>query len=124
MTNISDNPIYSIALAYQTTAALVAAVKLDVFSLIGAGSNTTDLLSSKTGASIRGLRILCDYLTVIGLLNKEDSIYGLTPEARRYLDTSSSGAVASFIDFFAAPEMISLFLNDPVSYVRHGALWA
>jgi ubiquinone/menaquinone biosynthesis C-methylase UbiE len=120
MTNISDNPIYSIALAYQTTAALVAAVKLDVFSLIGAGSNTTDLLSSKTGASIRGLRILCDYLTVIGLLNKEDSIYGLTPEARRYLDTSSSGAVASFIDFFAAPEMISLFLNDPVSYVRHG----
>jgi precorrin-6B methylase 2 len=120
MTNTSDNPIYNIALAYQTTAALVAAVKLDVFSLIGAGSNTTDLLSLKTGASVRGLRILCDYLTVIGLLKKVDSIYCLTSEAKRYLDSSSSGVVASFIDFFAAPEMISLFLNDPDSYVRNG----
>jgi hypothetical protein len=120
MTNASDNPVYKTALAYQTTAALVAAVKLDIFSLVGAGSNTIDLLSSVTGASVRGLRILCDYLTVIDLLNKKDSIYDLTPQAKRYLDSSSSAAVSSSIDFFAAPEMISLLLNDPVSYVRQG----
>jgi 16S rRNA G966 N2-methylase RsmD len=116
----SENPVYKAALAYQTTAALVAAVKLDIFSLVGAGSNTTNLLSSETAASVRGLRILCDYLTVIGLLTKEDSTYNLTPAAKRYLDSSSPVAVASSIDFFAAPEMISLLLNDPVSYVRHG----
>jgi ubiquinone/menaquinone biosynthesis C-methylase UbiE len=116
----SDNPFYKNALAYQTTAALVAAVKLDIFSLIGAGSNTADLLSSATSASVRGLRILCDYLTVIGLLNKQESTYVLTPPAKRYLDSSSSAALASSIDFFAAPEMISLLLNDPVSYVRNG----
>ena len=115
-----DNPVYKAALAYQTTAALVAAVKLDIFSLVGAGSNTTNLLSLETAASVRGLRILCDYLTVIGLLTKEDSTYNLTPAAKRYLDSSSPAAVASSIDFFAAPEMISLLLNDPVSYVRHG----
>src|SRR5450759_645655 len=116
----SDNPVYKAALAYQTTAALIASVKLDMFNLVGAGSSNTDLLALKTGASVRGLRILCDYLTVIGLLYKEGSTYNLTPPAKRYLDSSSSAAVASSIDFFAAPEMISLLLNDHVSYVRHG----
>jgi hypothetical protein len=54
MTNASDNPVYNIALSYQSTAALVAAVKLDVFNLVGAGSNTATLLSAETGASVRG----------------------------------------------------------------------
>jgi ubiquinone/menaquinone biosynthesis C-methylase UbiE len=107
-------------LAYQTTAALVAAVKLDIFSLIGAGAITADLLASKTVASPRGLRILCDYLVVIGLLSKEGMTYSLTPPARRYLDPSSSASVASAVDFFAAPEFISLVLDDPVAYVRQG----
>jgi hypothetical protein len=120
MPSASDNPVYNAALAYQTTAALVAAAKLDIFSLVGAGANTIELLSLKTSASVRGIRILCDYLTVIGLLNKEGSTYNLTPPAKRYLDSASSAAVTSSIDFFAAPEMISLLLDDPVSYVRQG----
>jgi 2-polyprenyl-3-methyl-5-hydroxy-6-metoxy-1,4-benzoquinol methylase len=116
----TENPVYNAALAYQTTAALLAAVKLDLFSLIGAGSNTTDLLSSKIRASGRGLRILCDYLVVIGLLSKDGSNYSLTLPAKRYLDSASSSSVASAVDFFAAPEFISLVLDDPVSYVCHG----
>ena len=32
-----DNPAYEAALAYQKTAALTAAIKLDVFALIGGG---------------------------------------------------------------------------------------
>jgi ubiquinone/menaquinone biosynthesis C-methylase UbiE len=120
MSAASDNPVYNAALAYQTTAALVAAVKLDIFSLIGADSITADQLTSKTGASARGLRILCDYLVVIGLLAKDGLFYSLTPPAKRYLDASSPAAVASAVDFFAAPEFISLLLDDPVSYVRQG----
>lgn len=120
MIGTSGSPFYEGALAYQTTAALIAAVKLDIFRFIGAGTNTADLLSSATGASVRGLRILCDYLTVIGLLSKRELSYALTPPAKRYLDSSSATALASAIDFFAAPEMISLLLNDPVSYVRNG----
>jgi ubiquinone/menaquinone biosynthesis C-methylase UbiE len=120
MTAASDNPVYNAALAYQTTAALVAAVKLDIFSLVGSGAITADLLSSKTGASARGLRILCDYLVVIGLLAKQGTTYSLTPPAKRYLDSSSSASVASAVDFFAAPEFISMVLDDPVSYVRQG----
>jgi 2-polyprenyl-3-methyl-5-hydroxy-6-metoxy-1,4-benzoquinol methylase len=116
----SENPVYDAVLAYQKTAALTAAVRLDVFTLIGAGTMTADVLASRTGASARGLRILCDYLTVIGLLAKQDASYGLTPSARRFLDRSSPTALGSCIDFLAAPEMIALALDDPVSYVRRG----
>ena len=120
MINSSDNPVYSAALAYQTTAALTAAVKLDIFTLIGANAKTSDQLALETGASVRGLRILCDYLTVIGLLAKDGASYRLAPASRRYLDTASPAALGGTIDFLAAPEQISLLLDDPVSYVRRG----
>ena len=42
------------AMAYQKTAALMAAVKLDVFTLIGGGTTTSELLSEKTDTSSRG----------------------------------------------------------------------
>src|SRR3981081_4054911 len=75
---------------------------------------------SATGASPRGLRILCDYLTVIGLLQKQGTNYDLTPVARRFLDRSSPLAMGDCLHFLGAPEMLALVLDDPVSYVRRG----
>ena len=86
MSNSSDNPVFEIALAYQKTAALIAAVKLDIFTIIGAEAMSLDDLVSRTGASARGLRILCDYLTVIGLLEKQDSRYTSGNISRTFLD--------------------------------------
>jgi predicted nicotinamide N-methyase len=117
---MTDASVFEIALAYQKTAALTAAVKLDLFSLIGKGSMTVDALASATDASPRGLRILCDYLTVIGLLQKQGSNYNLPPAAGRFLDRSSPLAMGDCVDFLAAPEMLALLLDDPVSYVRRG----
>src|SRR5258708_3569514 len=117
---LPDSIVFETALAYHRTAALTAAVKLDIFSLIGAGSTTVDALALKTDASPRGLRILCDYLTVIGLLQKQDFNYNLTPAAGRFLDRSSPLVLGGCVDFLAAPEMLALVLDDPVSYVRRG----
>ena len=105
---MTEPSIFETALAYQATAALTAAVKLDVFSLIGAGSTTVDALALATDASPRGLRILCDYLTVIGLLHKQGSNYSLTPAAGRFLDRSSPLVMGDCVDFLAAPEMLGL----------------
>ena len=120
MTESSENSVFDIAWAYQKTAALVAAVRLDVFSTIGSKTISTKDLASQLGASERGLRILCDYLTVLGLLNKKDSRYSLTPVARMFLDGSSPYARGEVVDFVAAPEMIELLFRDPESYVRNG----
>jgi ubiquinone/menaquinone biosynthesis C-methylase UbiE len=120
MSDSSENPVFDIATAYQRTAALIAAVKLDIFTIIGLEKMLVDDLVSRTGASGRGLRILCDYLTVLGLLEKRDSHYSLTHVARTFLDESSPFARGKIADFVAAPEMIDLFFRDPVSYVRNG----
>jgi 2-polyprenyl-3-methyl-5-hydroxy-6-metoxy-1,4-benzoquinol methylase len=115
-----DNPAYGAMQAYQKTAALTAAVKLDIVTLIGGGVATSDALAEKTAASSRGMRILCDFLTVMGLLMKQDGAYSATEPARRYLDRSSPAWIGGSIEFFAAPEMVRLVLDDPVSYVRRG----
>jgi ubiquinone/menaquinone biosynthesis C-methylase UbiE len=120
MTDSWDNPVYDAVLAYRKTAALTAAVQLDIFTLIGAGAVTSDALSEKAATSSRGMRILCDFLTVIGLLKKEQGFYSLAPAASRYLDRASPGCIAGSIDFFAAPEMVQPMLDDPASFVRRG----
>ncbi len=115
-----DNPAYDAALAYQKTAALTAAIKLKIVPLIAGGAMTGDALAEKTGASGRGIRILCDFLAVMGLLTKQDGAYGVTEPARRYLDPSSPAWMGGSIDFYAAPEIERLVLDDPASYVRNG----
>jgi 2-polyprenyl-3-methyl-5-hydroxy-6-metoxy-1,4-benzoquinol methylase len=117
-----SNPVFDAAMAYQKTAALVAAVKLDVFTAIGSDTLGPDELASRTGASSRGLRILCDFFSVMELLKKEGSKYSLMSNARILLDRSSPFAMGGIVDFVAAPEMVDLFLGDPASYVRRGGL--
>lgn len=120
MKPISANTVYDAALAYQKTAALIAGVKLGLFTELGHGSSSAAALAEVTHASERGIRILCDYLTVIGFLSKEGSSYSLTAASSRFLDQSSPSAVCDALDFLAAPEMIALTLDDPVTYVRDG----
>lgn len=120
MSDTPENPVFDIAMAYQRTAALIAAVKLDIFTIIGSETMALDGLASRTGASSRGIRILCDYLTVLGLLKKQDSRYSLTNIARMFLDEKSPFARGQIVDFVAAPEMIDLFFRDPASCVRNG----
>lgn len=115
-----DNPAYEAALAYQRTAALNAAVKLDIVGLIGADVATSDALAAKAGASERGIRILCDFLSGMGFLRKDASAYRVAEAGRRYLDPSSPGWIGGSIDFYAAPEILHLVLDDPVSYVKNG----
>src|ERR1700693_2645604 len=65
--------------AYQRTAVIKAAIQFDVFTMIGGGSETVQRLASKCETSERGMRVLCDCLTVIGFLIKEGQHYRLTP---------------------------------------------
>jgi thioesterase domain-containing protein/predicted nicotinamide N-methyase len=120
ISGISANPVHDLALSYQKTAALTAAIKLDIFTLLGKGASDAAALAEATGASARGIRILCDFLCVLKLLTKKDGMYALTATAQRLLDRASSDAQGETVDFFAAPELISMLLDDPVSYVRNG----
>lgn len=120
MADVSPVAFVEAALGYQKTAAIKAAVDLDLFTIIGRGADTVDELAAATKASSRGLRILCDYLTVHGFLDKSGDRYTATASSRTFLDRRSPAYMGTIVDFHAAPEMVSLFLDDPVSYVRNG----
>jgi hypothetical protein len=106
--------------AYQKTAAVKAAVELDLFSAIGAGADSLETLSARVNAAPRGVRILCDYLTVQELLIKDGGRYRLTPSSSVFLDKRSPACMTSVVDFLAAPELMQLYLEDPAGFVRNG----
>src|SRR3989442_10290655 len=56
--------------AFHKTESLKAAIQLDVFTAIGEGADTEEI-SRRCKASARGIRILCDFLVMIGFLEKE-----------------------------------------------------
>ncbi len=55
------------------------------------------------------LRILCDYLTVIGLLAKEEGRYRHTPTSAMFLDPRSPACVASTARFLGNPAVFGPF---------------
>jgi SAM-dependent methyltransferase len=105
--------------ACRKTAAMKAAIELDLFTLIGDGATAGSLAVAATAAE-RGVRILCDYLVVNGFLTKTGDRYRLTPSSRVFLDRRSPAYMGAAIDFIAAPEMLKLFYDDPAGCVRNG----
>jgi len=105
--------------AYQRTAALKAAIELDLFTIIGEGETTAAAIAARCSAAERGIRILCDLLVVIGLLTKQDSQYALTPDSSTFLDRRSPKYVGSSIGFMLLPKMVEPF-DNLIDAVRHG----
>ncbi len=105
--------------AYQRTAALKAAIELDVFTAIGEGNRTIQGLAKRCGTSERGMRILCDYLVVIGFLTKDEGGYGLTPDSALFLVRSSPVYIGAAAKFLASPELVDGF-KDVAAFVRKG----
>ena len=56
--------VFELLQAHQKTAALAAAIELDVFRAVGEGPGDVASIARHAKASERGTRILCDYLVV------------------------------------------------------------
>jgi ubiquinone/menaquinone biosynthesis C-methylase UbiE len=97
--------------AYQRTAALRAAVELDLFTLIADGVDAATDIATRSGASARGIRILCDYLSVIGFLRKFDNRYQLTTTSSVFLNRKSPACMASMVEFLNSPKLMAGFAN-------------
>ena len=117
---VSPAPFIDAVLGFQKTASIRAAIELDLFTAIAAGASRAETIASRTGASERGVRILCDYLTVVGFLTKSGQSYSLTPSTQVFLDQRSPAYMGSIVTFLAGPENIGLLLDDPAAYVRNG----
>jgi len=101
---------------YQRSAALKAAIELDVFSAIGKDGATAASIAKKTSAHERGIRMLCDGLVAYGLLTKADQRYGLTGESAFFLDRGSPAYIGSTAAFLTSDVLLQAFgkLTDSV----------
>lgn len=97
--------------AFQLTQALKGAIELDVFTHIAAGAVTPAAIAERAGASERGVRILCDYLTVRGLLGKQDGRYMCTPTTALFLDKRSPAYMGSIANFLAHDRIVERYRN-------------
>ena len=108
--------IRSLIMGYQKTAALHAAVDLRVFTAVGAGASTAESIAQECNSSQRGIRILCDYLVIEGLLTKESNTYRLTPDSACFLDQKSPHYMGAMLQFLHAPRFweAALHLTETV----------
>jgi SAM-dependent methyltransferase len=91
--------------AYQRSDAMRAAIELDLFTVIGEGNRTAAQIAAHCGASERGTRILCDYITMMGFLTKEGSSYALTQDSAVFLDRRSPAYMGGAIEFIASDQI-------------------
>lgn len=120
-TKPQPNPdlIFETLNAYQRTAALRAAIALDIFTAIGEGDCTSPELAKRCQATERGVRILCDYLVIHGFLTKQDGRYALTDNSATFLDRRSPACIASAAGFLTLPVTIDAY-HDLARTIRTG----
>ena len=111
--------IFDSLLSYQRSAALRAAIELDLFRAIGEGPGDVASLARQCSASERGIRILCDFLAIQGIVAKQEGCYRHTSTSAAFLDPRSPACVASIARFLANPVMQEPY-NHLADIVRHG----
>ena len=108
-------------MAYRDSAAVKGAVELDIFSALAQGVNTAQDLAEHCQADKRGMRILCDYLCVMGLLEKSGSTYSLTQDSAVFLDRNSPAYMGDIVNFLLDPFFVR-DIGDVAGAVRKGGV--
>jgi len=115
----SLNLLWETFTGYQRTAALNAAIELDLFTTIAAGATTVEALAARSHAATRGLRALLNHLVMDGFLTKNGENYGLAATAAAFLDRNSVTYLGSVAGFIASPMIMEGF-NRLTDAVRRG----
>jgi len=105
--------------AYQRSVALRGAIDLDLFTAIAEGNQSIRAIAARIKASEKGTRVLCDFLTIIGFLVKQEGEYALTPDSAAFLNRHSPAYMGTLANFLMNPKIAGM-LDDIASVIRHG----
>jgi precorrin-6B methylase 2 len=98
----SISRVFDAFTGYQRSAAMRAAIDLDLFTAIAAGADTVPALAARCEAAERGVRALANRLVVDGFLVKEGERYRLGPDAAAFLDRNSPAYIGSMVTFMTS----------------------
>jgi len=96
--DLGPEQILQMGMSYTTARTLTAGLQLEVFSRLAAGPATAAEVAREAAASERGMRMLLDGLTALGLLAKGGGRYRLTPPAERYLVREGPDYLGAFLE--------------------------
>jgi len=89
--------------AHQRTEALKAAIELEVFTAIGEGNTSAAEIAKRCQTSEKGMRVLCDFLTIMQMLTKQGDRYALTLDSATFLDKRSPAYLGGATEFLCSP---------------------
>jgi len=118
-TPLNPGLVFEMVQSHQRTEALKAAIELDIFTAVGDGPGDVASIARHAKASERGIRILCDFLVINGVLKKKDERYQHTPTSAAFLDPRSPACMASVAKFLCTPELREPF-EHLAKVVREG----
>jgi ubiquinone/menaquinone biosynthesis C-methylase UbiE len=118
----SPDAIFDALTGYQKTAAMKAAIDLEIFTHLAAGPATAAVVAKRCGAAERGARILCDYMTVQGFLTKTGDQYALTKESAVFLDRKSPAYAGGATAFLLSDELTGAFESLSEAVKRGGTV--
>jgi 2-polyprenyl-3-methyl-5-hydroxy-6-metoxy-1,4-benzoquinol methylase len=91
--------------AHQLTEAMKAAVELEVFTAIAEGNGTAAMIATRCQCAERGVRTLCDFLSIHAFLTKEGTEYALAPDSALFLNRHSPAYMGTATEFLLAPHL-------------------
>ncbi len=98
----SPERVFGVLNAFHSSAALKTAIELGIFTTIAEGADRANAIAQRVNAAERGVRILCDYLTIHGFLTKTEDRYALTQESAIFLNRHSPAYMGTLADFLAS----------------------
>jgi 2-polyprenyl-3-methyl-5-hydroxy-6-metoxy-1,4-benzoquinol methylase len=113
--------VFDTLFAYEQSAALKSALELDLFTAVDEGAKTAAAIGARCAASERGVRILCDFLTTFGLLEKAGNNYQLSPESAAFLSQRSPAYMGTMARFLLMPGIRNNF-DDLTGAIRRGGV--
>ena len=91
--------------AYEQTEAMKTAIELEIFTAIAEGNITAATIAKRCKAAERGVRTLCDFLTIHGFLTKEGTQYALAPDSALFLNRHSPAYIGAALEFLLTPRL-------------------
>lgn len=103
--------VWDLMTSHMKSSAVRAAVELKLFDALGDGNATVSELASACGSTERGTRILCDFLSIMGLLDKRDGEYFHSPTSAAFLDEKSPTCIARTVHFLNHPTLLEPYAH-------------
>jgi predicted O-methyltransferase YrrM len=97
MKPVSQADILNLARNFMECRILLSGAELDLFTLLAPGSLSDQEIAEKTRADLRGLTILLDALSAMGLLIKQGQTYQCPPTISPLLSSKSPNSILPWV---------------------------